>query len=42
MGGSSKKKWSKDEQDEKDRNRSNKGKSIGGWTEDQMQAAYNE
>ena len=39
MGSSTKKKSSNDD---KARNRSNKGKSIGHWTEAQMQAAFDE
>ena len=38
MSSSSKKKGAKDNQ--KARNRSNKGKSIGHWMEAQMQAAF--
>ena len=44
MGGSKDKngKRMKEEQEEKDANRANKGQKIGGWTVPQMLAAYNE
>ena len=40
MGSGKKKDRTKEEQDEKYRNWSNRGKTIGQWTESQMQAAF--
>ena len=43
MSGKSKKtKTLKEDQQQKSSNRVNKGKSIGGWSEQQMQVAYDE
>ena len=42
MGSGKKKDRMKEEQDEKYRNQSNQGKTIGQYTESQMQAAFDE